>query len=101
MINEIKIDKIEVDGIVTWIRRLNNVQENKYKLPICPKCRKKINSGDDTFLLINNYKLFPNCFIHTNCATPNWELLIKLLREDYQKAEINRAYNFCWYKNEK
>jgi len=96
--------KVEVDGITTNIRKFTY----KKGVNICPLCRKQIESGDETYLLINNYKLFPNVVIHTKCVdlTPimnsipiiDWKDTIKKLKKDYEQAEQSRKHNACWFE---
>ena len=97
-------EKIEVDGVITWVRKLH-LTEKAYKdrmkyqkhPGVCPLCRKDMVAGDDTYLLINNYKLFPNTSVHERCVETTWPLIIKRLINDWQFAETSRKYNRCWY----
>ena len=54
---------------------------------ICPFCHKDIKEGT-IFLLLCNWKLFPNIVVHFPCINgfPNERAAVKYLHEDYQKA---------------
>jgi hypothetical protein len=96
--------KVIVDGVPTHIRKLNYIKAGGDD--ICPLCRKKIKQGE-AYLLINNYKLFPNVVIHDWCVVriiilnyspkKDWKSTIKELKEDYQRAEETRKHNICWF----
>ena len=62
-------------------------KEIRGKYDICPLCQKEIRDGV-IFLFFNNYKLFPNIFVHFACQNgfPNEEAVVKYLYEDYQEA---------------
>lgn len=48
----------------------------------CACCREEVR-GEGAHLLVNNWKLFPNCFVHERCCPePNSELMYQLM-EDY------------------
>ena len=99
-----KILYIKIDGGPTSIRKLTY----KKGTNTCPLCRKQIKSGDETYLLINNYKLFPNVVVHIWCvdlipvvnASPikDWKSTIKKLKKDYDQAEQSRKHNACWFE---
>jgi len=96
--------KVVVDGVTTHIKKRNY----KKDMGICPLCRKQIKSGNEIYLLINNYKLFPNTIVHSRCVdlTPimnsipiiDWKSTIKKLKKDYEQAEQSRKHNACWFE---
>lgn len=98
------IEPIEIDGVKTHIRKMI-FQIRSSDVCICPLCRKIIQPKDKIYLLINNYKLFPNIIIHDECVLDNenilpildWENTIKKLKEDYKQAEQVRKHNICWF----
>lgn len=93
--------KVIVDGVPTHIRKLHYTTND-----ICPLCRKEIGTGN-FYLLINNYRLFPNVMIHSRCVDStiivdsppvlDWKSTIRKLREDYQQAKETRKHNICWF----
>lgn len=53
---------------------------------ICPLCLKKICKGDSIYLIMNNYILFPNLFVHKACVSSKEEC-IKQLVSSYEEAK--------------
>ena len=92
------MEKIEVpvDGVITHVREF--IYTRNKNTHICPLCKKNIKPGK-TYLLINNYKLFPNTIIHSNCVLYTWEATIKKLMKDFQHAEIAKKDIACWFKD--
>ena len=96
---------VEVNGIKTSIRSM--IWTRTKSDQICPLCRKKIKAKDKIYLLINNYKLFPNIIIHDECILDtgtifgdlDWKNTIKKLKEDYEQAARSRNHNMCWFGN--
>ena len=94
--------KIEIDGIPTWIRPMIRTLQCD-RTNICPLCREEIKVGVEAFLLINNYKLFPNVLVHKKCAEASaweviqWEVILRVLKEDFETAKDTREHNRCWY----
>jgi len=66
---------------------------------ICPICKKLILTGDHLYLLINNYKLFPNVFVHRDCITTKKECIIKLTKS-YKKYEDFKDKYIFWEPKE-
>ncbi len=96
---------VEVNGVKTNVRKMTYKKVGNEDNRICPLCRKKIEDKDKIYLLINNYKLFPNIIIHDKCVLDkgtifgdlDWKNTIKKLKEDYERAEQSRNYNVCWF----
>ncbi len=79
--------------INTFFRKLT--YSNRYKRDdICPLCNKQIIEGDSLYLLINNYKLFPNVFVHVNCVTTKKECVIKLTKSYKKYKDIKQKFSF-------
>jgi len=71
---------------------------DKYKRDdICPLCNKQIIKEDNLYLLINNYKLFPNIFVHIDCVTTKKECVIKLTKSYKEYEDFKQKYIF-WEK---
>jgi hypothetical protein len=98
--------KIITDGIITWAREI--IYKRRNYESICPLCKKKIEDGDRVYMLINNYKLFPNTIIHWRCVLTkgtifedeDWESTIKKLMNDYNKAMKLKEEIRCWFEKE-
>ena len=90
--------RIKVDGVITHIRSLTFTEQRG--VSICPLCRKEIKAPNKAYLLINNYKLFPNVLIHKGCIFNSWEGIIIQLKNDYESAKMIRKRNRCWFKDE-
>ena len=68
---------------------------NRYKRDdICPLCNKQIIKGDNLYLLINNYRLFPNVFVHIDCITTEKECIIKLTKSYIKYENFKQKYIF-------
>jgi len=95
-------EKIEIDGIPTWARRMTMTERRSKcdRVSICPLCRKEIETDDSVFLLINNYRLFPNILIHEECVKQDLATVIIILKYDYMRAKDSRKHNRCWYDYE-
>ena len=65
----------------------------KGKPDICPICREDIIKGG-IILLLNNYKLFPNIIIHSDCCDnfSSNEEVIEFLRDDYAEVSKRKAW---------
>jgi len=97
--------KVKVENVTTHIRELDYTEARGHH--VCPLCRKKINPGK-TYLLINNYKLFPNVIIHEWCVDriiimngspeKDWESTIMKLKNDFERAEKARKDIACWFR---
>ena len=67
------------------IRKRNNevskkeVGQANYCGLICPICNTDLNVGDIAYMVMNNYRLFPNTVIHKSCAGNQ---LVRYLRLD-------------------
>ena len=100
--------KVKVGNVITHIRELGYTP---YKgIHICPLCRKEIKQGK-AYLLINNYKLFPNIIVHDWCVTiipiigrlpdKDWENTIIKLKDDFERAEKARKHSDNQHINKK
>ena len=82
--------------VKTFFRGLQ--YNNKYKRDdVCPLCNKQIIKGDNLYLLINNYKLFPNIFVHQSCVTTKKDCIIKLAKNYKEYKNFEKKYNY-WIK---
>ena len=64
------------------------------KYDICPICKESIVKGG-IILLINNYRLFPNTIIHSDCCnsfSDNKEV-VEFLKDDFEEANKRK----CWF----
>ena len=63
------------------------------KYDICPICRENIIKGG-IILLLNNWKLFPNIIIHSDCCDnfSSNEEVIEFLRDDYAEVSKRKAW---------
>lgn len=59
---------IEVNGIKTWFSLYKNSRCNFEEDHFCAVCNKKLNPGNDIYLLVNNNRLFPNVWAHMKCV---------------------------------
>ena len=64
---------------------------------ICPLCRGEIKEGEKCKFIVNNYKLFPNIFVHEACFTQREPSeVIEWLHKDYQEYEHVMSIYKCW-----
>lgn len=69
-------------------KRVNSNNGKGKDMDTCPFCNKIVQEGDEVYLVLNNYKLFPNVFGHAKCVEIADDELIskcKELTNDYQK----------------
>ena len=83
---------MKVDKRTLEIRKNQNESKGKgYIADICPICKKDIEVDNNVLIVINNYKLFPNVFVHKDCIeTKTEEELIEImenLTDEYEKAK--------------
>jgi hypothetical protein len=87
------------EGIVIWTREMTLLPIKYKRECICPLCRRLIEVGDKIYSIINNYILFPNLLVHKDCIM-NWETDFKFLKNDWERAKIEREYYKCWFKED-
>jgi hypothetical protein len=94
--SESRKTKYEFDGNVVWAGDQTILRE-AHMNKVCPLCRGSIKEGDKCKLIVNNYTLFPNVFVHTDCFTKNDPIeTIKWLQKDYKDyLHIIKMYD-CW-----
>jgi hypothetical protein len=57
-------------------------------LPVCNVCMKEFNELDDIVLIINNFKTFPNVFVHKECFEESApEHIMSFLKKNYEEAK--------------
>lgn len=80
-----------------WFNK--RVYNSKYNKNICPLCLKKIYEGNEVYLIINNYILFPNIFVHKPCVSSKKDC-VRQLKSSYDKyKKFIKKYSF-WDRNE-
>jgi hypothetical protein len=62
-----------------------NVTEGKGD--ICPLCKQKIKPDVETYIVINNYVLFPNCWVHKDCVNGEFQHSAEKMTKDYEEAK--------------
>ncbi len=95
---------IVVNEHSVWIRELH-LSDDAFRVrmrydkhaSVCPLCRQEMVSGNDTYVIITNYRLFPNTSIHLECKTQDWPTIIKQLETDWKAAKLDRELNRCWF----
>ena len=81
-------------GIRTHFRYLKYRNLDKESTDMCPLCRKKIVTGDELWLIMNNYVLFPNMFVHKNCVGTKRSCVNKLIKEHVAFRKAVDKYKF-------
>lgn len=83
--------KVYLDNEFCWCCEMEWKIFNKRYCAICDK--NIIKNKDKVVLLVNNYKLFPNCIVHINCLPKGKvnEDVLKMLKNDYDN--IKKKYN--------
>ena len=96
MVAEINKEKYIIGNTMVWVReRLMLREEHLNK--ICPLCRGAVKEGDECKFIVNNYILFPNCFVHSECFhKKSPEEALEWMQKDYEGyMKILKAYE-CW-----
>ena len=84
--------KILYDETIVFFH--NRVYKKGYNRGVCPLCSKKIHKGDKVYLIINNYTLFPNTFVHRTCVSSKKDC-VKQLKSSYDKyKKFVKKYSF-------
>ncbi len=96
MVTEMKRRKYTIDGAMVWVREQSILREAHLN-KICPLCRGVIEEGDECKFIVNNYVLFPNCFVHSECFDKKSpEEALEWMHKDYEEyMKIIKAYE-CW-----
>lgn len=78
--------KVEFDGLWCTFRPLTykNVQGSTDH---CGLCEGILLEGQEIFLAMNNYTMFPNRFIHKKCVDSEFENIAKRLRVKWKQAQ--------------
>lgn len=71
-----------------------------YDNKTCPLCCKKISKGLSVYLIMNNYILFPNVFVHSRCVSLEKEDCIKQLVSSYTEFKDFLKKNKFWYNKQ-
>lgn len=92
MMADKSLEKVEVDGVQCHMRVFGSefIQARKRlgHSDICPLCRRQFGPEDEIYLILNNFKLFPNAMCHTGCVDgPGKEEAIRLLDAAYSDAK--------------
>ena len=95
MVNK-KKEKYTINGTLVWVREHQLLTESNIN-KMCPLCRGAFEAGDKAKFVVNNYVLFPNCFVHVNCFNKKSpEESLRWLHKDYQGyVKILKIYE-CW-----
>ena len=88
--------KYIIDDTLVWVREHTIVREIHLN-NICPLCRDTIEKGEKCKFVVNNYILFPNCFVHSECFdTKSPQESLDWLCKDYKDyLKIIKMYE-CW-----
>lgn len=87
-------ETIIYQGTRVHFRALKYRNLDNERTDMCPLCRKKIVPGDDLWLIMNNYILFPNMFVHRNCVGTKRTCISKLVRERAAFRKVVAKYKF-------
>lgn len=59
----------------------------------CPLCRQILKHEEEVFVIINNYKAFPNVLVHSKCCNKHGKQnTVKILTKDYETALFYRFW---------
>lgn len=77
----------------------DRIYNHRYNKDVCPLCMKKLQDKDEVYLIINNYALFPNIFVHRTCVGSKKRCIVYLITSYKNAKKIVEKYSF-WFKNE-
>ena len=69
--------------------RVLHIWNTMNKTVDCRLCKVLLHKGDQTFLLMNNYTLFPNCFVHQACWS---DLTDEVLSTNWEEAQLYKGW---------
>lgn len=91
LINEIPVwySEITFNQAGINIRKNKNLERgNDNVSDYCPFCKQNIKAGEPLFLVLNNYKLFPNVIVHKNCVEEvGFKKAAAMLKLSYDNAQ--------------
>lgn len=98
----IKQQKVNFDGNLCWFRKIIWKTHFNLSCKVCPLCEERIRDGSEVFLVINNYILFPNIVIHSNCidGDPDEEVVRKLKKSFEAAKAAYKTATAAWYLEE-
>jgi len=65
----------------------------------CPLCTELIKSKDTVYLVINNFRIFPNILIHKNCYDEEHPKgVVRALENHYEQAKKYKQEYEMWWK---
>lgn len=91
--------KIIYNGVSCWFVSFHNSIQGFFGGNTCPICNNNLEDGG-LYLIINNYVLFPNVFIHKDCIDKPDETVVEYLKLSYEKAKkhYDSIVNTAWFK---
>lgn len=92
--------KVLVYDLLCWYKEVGFDKEWDKNDPdrVCPICNQPLTIGKPAYMVINNYKMFPNVMIHKSCVKVNLTATTIDLTNQYDmfKAFLNK--NKAWAK---
>lgn len=87
-----------VDENLVSYTEMKAMQALAHKDTVCPVCLKRFEVGEQVELTINNYKLFPNCFIHCDCIGEDRIATYISLRDSYRALKEQKDKMFAQWR---
>lgn len=68
-------EKVYINDKICWFIDIVFPQDWTNDRPklVCPICNEEFETGDKMYMVVNNGRLFPNCFIHESCSMHTFE----------------------------
>lgn len=85
---------IMYDRVKVFFRDVTYLNKVYVLVAVCPLCNKKISNGEKLYSIINNYKLFPNLYVHKACVPSKRGCVIRLVKmyEEFKKFKIKYKF---------
>jgi hypothetical protein len=92
---KMKKEKIEYSGTDIWFLSMHYVDRTLYdkKNTCCYICKENIIPDEPIYLVMNNWQIFPNAFVHGHCADHlGFINTTALLKREYEEARKHKHW---------
>lgn len=93
--------EVIINGVPCWFTYRMKVDKSFLsvkKIHVSPLCQKSLILNDEIYLAMNNFKLFPNKFVHVKCVEERGlEASTKHLIQSYEFAKKIKSNVDMWF----
>ena len=95
-----KPEKVLVYDMLCWYKEVSydKMWDKHDPDRICPICNQPLTFGKPAYMVINNYRMFPNTMVHKSCVKVSLTATTLDLIKSYDKFEEFINKNKAWAK---